>query len=815
MRSWIEPEDVPVSPALLEAAGGDLLVARALARRGYGDPAAARAFLDPDLYVPAQPEELPDLERAVERLRGAVREAEKILVWGDFDVDGQTATALLVDTLRELGGMVEWHIPVRAEESHGVSPAVLKRYLDDPQRSPGLVLTCDTGIAAFSALEMTRQAGIDMIITDHHQLPRAEMEPERTLLPDAFAVVTPRLLAEGHPMSGLPGVGVAYQLAEALYRAAGRAEGVERHLDLVALGIVADVALQTGDTRYLLQRGLELLKRTERAGLLALYERAELVPERLNEEQIGFILAPRLNALGRLSDANKAVDLLITQDRAKARLLALELEGLNSRRQLLTSQVFQAAIAQIEREPHLLDDEALVLAHPAWPAGVIGIVASKLVELYGKPAVLISAPAGETGRGSARSIDGVDITAAIAAQGEILRGFGGHAMAAGFSIEPERIDEFRRRLSKAVAVQLSQLPTAPAVLPIEARLAWQDPSLELAQSLERLAPFGPGNPPLVFASAGLKLANSVPFGRQKEHLQLVVEDVGGLSRRVIWWGGGDLEKQGTLPQSEFELAYTLRASSYRGQMELTILYEDLRVLESAIDITRPQRKMEILDFRGLKDPLKEVAALTGSAAPEDCQIWAEGAGQAQLRQAVSKRGAGGLPGLIRSREGLTGCKTLVIWNAPPGQREFREGWQKTQAERIALVLALPDDGSSQTFLNRLAGLAKYLLRTPERQASLLSLAGAAGQNETAVRLGLEWLQASGVLEFSIQSSDLWENAEENGGNADWVRVSPGRGRDPQMAAVLFQQIEEVLEETRAFRKYLLRAAPEDLRLILE
>ncbi|HZD57245.1 MAG TPA: DHH family phosphoesterase, partial [Anaerolineales bacterium] len=401
---WVEPEDVEVPEALQEAVGGQPLVARVLARRGFSAPAEAEAFLNPDCYEPASPNELPGMEAAVERLRRAIRQGEAICVWGDFDVDGQTSTTTLVSTLGDLGAEVSFHIPVRASESHGVNLPELEKII---RGGAQVVLTCDTGIAAHQAAAYAKNEGVDFLISDHHDPPES--------LPEALAIINPKLLPSGpdgksHPLVTLPGVGVAYKLAEALYAEAGRREEVEKHLDLAALGIVADIAVQTGDTRYLLQRGLRALRATQRAGVKAMMELAEVNPANLTEEHIGYALGPRLNALGRLSDANLAVEFLTTQDTGRARLLATQLEGLNAQRQLLTSQVFQAAQSQIERDPGLLDYAALVLAHPHWPAGVIGIVASQLVEHYDKPVVLISAPPGETARGSARSVEGCNIT---------------------------------------------------------------------------------------------------------------------------------------------------------------------------------------------------------------------------------------------------------------------------------------------------------------------------------------------------------------------------------------------------------------------
>ena len=332
MSRWIEPAPLDAAEGLAESLGTHRLVAQALLRRGYGELAAARAFLDPDEYAPTNSSELPGMQQALERLEAALQSGERILVWGDFDVDGQTATSLLVSALRQLDGQVEFHIPIRAQESHGVSLPVLQRILDAPS-PPGLVLTCDTGIGAHAAVEFAASRGVDVVITDHHELPSS--------LPRACAIVNPRLLPAGHALAKLPGVGVAYKVVEALFSHSIGQEDASQFLDLVALGIVADVAELYGDTRYLLQRGLEQLRQPQRLGLRAIMETAGLAPENLTEEHIGFVLGPRLNALGRLDDANPAVDLLTTLDSGKARVIATQLEGLNGRRRLLTRQVFR------------------------------------------------------------------------------------------------------------------------------------------------------------------------------------------------------------------------------------------------------------------------------------------------------------------------------------------------------------------------------------------------------------------------------------------------------------------------------------------
>ncbi|NDJ35922.1 MAG: single-stranded-DNA-specific exonuclease RecJ, partial [Chloroflexi bacterium] len=422
MMEWLEPDPVTPDPAFRAAVGGHPLIAEILYRRGYTDIDAARAFLNPAYYAPADPTDLPDLAKAAERLKKAVERRERILVWGDFDVDGQTATSLLVDALRSLGADVRYHVPHRMKHGHGVHTEVLAQYYSKAD----LVLTCDTGIAAHDALAAAKANGLEVLVTDHHALPPT--------LPDAPALVNPQRLPPGHPLRDLPGVGVAYLLSSQLYEMMGRSGETDRLLDLVALGIVCDVATQRRDTRYLLQLGIDQLRHPRRPGLQALMDAAGVVPTHLSSDTIGFQIGPRLNALGRLDDATKAVQLLTMDSLHRAQPIAEQLELLNNQRKQIETQIVAAAQEQIAREPGLLDYEALVLSGEGWHPGVIGIVAARLVEQYGKPTVLIAAPKDQMAGGSARSIPGVDIGACIAAQADILVGLGGHPGAAGIRI---------------------------------------------------------------------------------------------------------------------------------------------------------------------------------------------------------------------------------------------------------------------------------------------------------------------------------------------------------------------------------------------
>lgn len=802
---WNEPSEVVVPVELAAAVGGHPLVAQTLFRRGITQVPEAQAFMDPSAYHPIAPCELPDLAVAADRLELAFRRREKILVWGDFDVDGQTATALLVSALRDLAGdqgLVAYHIPVRAVESHGVNLLVLRQLLEDSQSTPGikLLLTCDTGVSAQEAVVYAQQRGVDVVITDHHELPPS--------LPPALAVVNPRRLPAGllpHPLATLPGVGVAYKLVEELYHRAGRAGETERYLDLVALGIVADVAPVTGESRYLLQCGLKKLRQPERVGFRVLLELAELNPASLTEEHIGFILAPRLNALGRLADANPAVEFLLTKDEGQARLLAYQLEGLNSRRKFLSGQVFQAALAQIQREPSLLEGAVLVLAHPTWHPGVIGIVASRLVDRFNKPAVLIATPPGEPGRGSARSVVGINIIDAISRCSDLMISAGGHAMAAGFAIEPEHIPEFRRALSAAIE---SSGPAPEAVLDVAAYLGFNELSLDLVSEIERLAPFGAGNPPLALACREVKVVACAPVGKEEEHLivsvapvvvetdesplkdtqtNLLAQQAQAPTQRVIWWQGGPFRKE--LPAGKFDLAYTVRASNFGGQRAVQVEWVDYRLVESALAVEQQRPIAIVADHRQELHPLAWLEKYLGLP---DLQIWVEGAGRARLIDRYPAQAQ-----LFRGRDELQPGNSLLVWTLPPGGAEWQSALLKVAPQQLYLFAVDPENSQPEAFLQRLAGLAKFAVANHQGVASLEQLAVATAQTIPVVQKGLAWLAAKGFIKLLEQ---------------DDTQVRLGRGSTPEagQAEKLLLKIQLLMDETRAFRNYFTRAEPESL-----
>jgi single-stranded-DNA-specific exonuclease len=744
MTRWLDPHPIEI-PASFSDLGLSPLIAQTLLRRGISSPVEAEAFLHPEKNPPSQ---FPEIEKAVDLIQSAIRSGDKICVWGDFDVDGQTSTALLVQTLQSLNANVVYYVPVRGRESHGVHIESLKPIIDNGAK---LLLTCDTGITAHAAIDFANSHGLTVIVTDHHDLGET--------LPNAKAIINPKLLPEDHPLRNLAGVGVAYKLAEVLLIENQKSEIVNL-LDLVALGLIADVALLQNETRSLAKQGIEQLRNTSRIGLRVMAELAGASFDSLTEETIGFTFAPRLNALGRLADANPAVELLITDNPARARVLAAQIEGLNAQRRMLTKQVFDSAEAQLQENPKLLNEPVIVLSHPNWPGGVVGIVANKLVDRYHKPAILFNESDDGILRGSARSIEGLHITDAIATQKEILLGFGGHPMAAGMSLKKDDLPAFRRGLAKAVERQLGEIAFEEPTLQLDAWLALSDLSLDLADSLELLAPFGAGNPLLTLATRNVTLKSAIAFGKTKEHLRLNVEDENGEVSSFLWWGGAGEELPPT--ETKFDIAYTLRGTSFRGQRQVTLQFKEFRVTEEKPVEIREQR-LEIRDLR-LQSSLLNLQPST--------LIWAEG----------PDKSAG------VSRRELKQADELTIYTTPPSPAELRNALETVKPKIVYVFARPPAEQKPDEFLTYLAGLCKFVLNQRRGKTTVSELAAASAARDSAVQLGLEWLAAGGQLTVSTEDDAVLLSKET-------------QEKNPYLQAELFIALRGVLNETSAYRNY--------------
>jgi single-stranded-DNA-specific exonuclease len=544
--TWtLSPCPLRESGALARGLGVSEITASVLVRRGYGDPAAARAFLAGEQPL-HDPFSLGDMAAACEAIRAAVAAGRRICVHGDYDADGICATALAVLVLRELGADVTWHLPSRFDEGYGVRAETLARLADE---GCSLVLTVDCGITAAAEVGEARARGLDVVVTDHHR--------PAEVLPDCPRVAT---RPSEYAFPELCGTGVVYKLGQALL--GPDAPALRRHLDLVALATIADVVPLVGENRSLAISGLRGLAATQKPGLRALMEAAGVDPAAVDAGAVGFRLAPRINAAGRLGHPRSALELILTDDRDVARRLAGELEKLNRERQAVEDRILRAAAAQIEGWSEAeRASRGYVLADAEWHEGVIGIVASRLVERYGRPVVLIAGGEGDW-KGSGRSPASFDLHAGLAACAHHLERFGGHRAAAGLSIRPERVAAFAEAFAAQADAAIEPDDLRPvtrvdAVLPPGTAL-----TLDLCAELARLAPFGLGNPEVTLLAPGCELGELVAVGEGR-HLRFRVRREGRDAGGAIAFGSGSQLDRFRRP-GRYDVAFRLEENRWNG-----------------------------------------------------------------------------------------------------------------------------------------------------------------------------------------------------------------------------------------------------------
>jgi len=568
---WEVPTIDPGARTALRAAlGVSRITAQALMNRGLSDPAAAAAFLDPGPALLHDPYAFRDMARAVERIGKAMAAGEGIAVYGDYDVDGVSGAALLGEFFASIGVQVTVKIPDRFADGYGLTAPAIERLAEGGAK---LVITADNGTSSHAAVARAAELGVDVIVTDHHEV--------RGDLPAALAVLNPHRADGTYPERRLCGVGVAFKLCHALLVARGEAERVgipaplEPLLDLVALGTVADVASLTGENRVLVRRGLDLLSKEARPGIAALKEVAGLGGQEVGAGQVGFHLGPRINAGGRVADANFGVRLLRTRDRAEADAAARYLDAANRERRAIEAQVLKEVDRRIAAEG-LSTRNCIVLADPGWHAGVLGIIASRVVERYHRPCVLIAVDAGGVaggvGKGSGRSVPALHLFEALAECEDLLLGYGGHTVAAGLTLEVSKIPELAERLDRVAARRLGPEGFQPT-LRLDASARVPEVDRALVDELMRLAPFGAGNPEPVLLLAGVVPTRPRLVG--EGHLALTLGG-GGAQLAAIAFGGGDWLGAQVRDGVPLDVAGTVSVNRWRGRETVQLRVRDIR-----------------------------------------------------------------------------------------------------------------------------------------------------------------------------------------------------------------------------------------------
>lgn len=562
VKRWIvRKHDTLRVASLARALAVSETMAALLISRGCHDEHAAGAFLKPAYDQLYDPWLMLGMSEAVPRLLRAIAAAEPILVYGDYDVDGTTGTALLLRALNLLGARTGFHVPHRFTEGYGIQQAALEKAVAEGYK---LAISVDCGIRAHEPLYWARDNGLDVIITDHH------LPDEGEGVPPAYAVLNPNQRGCNYPDKNLAGVGVAFKLVDALFREQGRESQIQAFLKIVAIGTVADVAKLTGENRTIVALGLQDLPRATNPGLRALMEVAGC-GDGMTAYDIGFRLGPRINAAGRMDAARAVVELFSTRDPEEARRLAKHLDTRNQERKQVQQQIVELAIAELESaDATPANSFVAVIAGDGWHRGVIGIAASKISERINRPCVVLSID-GDVAHGSARSIEPYHLLNGLTACADLFEKFGGHSHAAGITIKPERIPELRRRLNEHAAACLTAEDLQPSVY-IDAELPAQEISFELINELQALEPFGAGNPRPVFLARNLCILSEPRLIGQR-HLKMRVAGPKGRPLETIWWNGAE-----RLPivKSGMDMAYTIETSNWTGETLLQLSVQDGR-----------------------------------------------------------------------------------------------------------------------------------------------------------------------------------------------------------------------------------------------
>jgi len=840
-KEWKFPSAIEIEQSIVEAADGSKILAELLVRRGLTTVADVKAFLDPAEFSASSPMELPDMARAVARITQAIATKEKITVYGDYDVDGVTATAVMVTTLRTLGADVDFYIPSRSE-GYGLNLKAIS-VLASKHRTK-LIITCDCGISNFSEINFARSLKVDTIVTDHHTMPE--------LLPPAAATLHPKQLHEDHPLYHLPGVGVAYKLSEALLLDANHpVEQIDKLLDFVTLGMIADMVPLTRECRYLVQVGMPFLVNSERAGIRALL--GQLSPQSQGTDLVGFGLAPRINAVGRLSDANLAVRLMITDDQEEASKLAMQLELDNLRRQELCEKIFlQADLAAAARIK--TGDKAIAIYDVDWHHGVVGIVASRLVEKYHCPVFIGELNADEgIVKGSARGISGIDLYEVLKANEHLALKWGGHKMAAGFSVEMDKAPLFCKSIVETCNKILADTNLRPT-LDIDLVLDPSVVTLQLAETISRLAPFGMANKKPVIAIQGGECASTRTLGKEGKHHRLNVACADGTQFECVFWNS-----RGRIPYDgqAADIAFAPELNTYNGNTRLQLVLSDWRdPAEPVLDFAPPVVAQQALPAGSEKQsfappasvklpsadsrstalsaqqaqpansqsfaPPSERAAknerpvTTEHAASERTVSWKDlrnhAAPQSLIEAALRKLGAAisiyaeAAPKIsnvdLHDRNAVPTTQHLIIWQYPPNLQVFKQVLASTNAQHIYHVggsQAPADDANG--FIRKLLGLVRFAVNQREGQAEAEKIAAALATTKMCVALGLTVLKKIEVIDWFAEDGLVFLEL-----------IGQPVGKTEEIPE--FKQLTQCLREVAEFREWCQTASIDEIQLAL-
>jgi single-stranded-DNA-specific exonuclease len=736
---------------LVAAAYGNKIAAEILYGRGYDTAEKIKDFFL-EGYNLVQTSDMPDIDKAVERIRTAIENKEKVCIYGDYDVDGVTSTSILKECMAEIGADCTYHVPDRFTEGYGMNSRVVESLSATGIK---LIVTCDCGISNVVEIDLAKRLGMDVIVTDHHSIPDQ--------LPPAFCIINPKLWGETHKAYHVSGAVAAFYLARALLESFGKEQRIESFLDLMALSIVADVVPLTSENRYWLKRGLSQISKGGRIGLNRLVEKTSRFGK-MDEEFIGFQIAPRLNAAGRLESARKGVELLTAGDDGVAASLAEELNFLNISRKEIAAEIFKNAeemIAAYRGRPKNI----IILYNETWHHGVIGITAGKLCEKYNKPVVLLSLKEdGKTVTGSARAPEGVPMYEILQRCSEALIKFGGHAGAAGLSLELSRLDSFIKKAEKvAYEYDVDQSKTVN----VDMELKIENITEELAKSLTLLSPFGEGFRQPVFLTTGVDITANLPI---KDIGRRLMVSNNSINISALYWEDAEFTSTG----KGYDIAYTVNESEFKGKKEIKL--NILQILEKEEAKKAKQDYIKIVDMRNNQDFCANYRPEYGDA------IFFEGVHNLFKVKTFN-------------RYEIDNVKHLIFYSIPASLKVLKEILRKAEPQKVTFVFNDSIDSTEDIFKNAV-GILKYIISNKKGKTSYAELICLLGINYELIDAIIKYLSFSGLIEVEEDYDDLI--------------ITKGTGKKFPQAEKFKQSFSMLAAEMNSFKSYIRTASLEIL-----
>ena len=784
IKEWIYKKEDKTKKSLID---------RILSTRGIKTEEDIKEFLNPLEMKITQPEAFCDIPKAVERISKAIENNEKICIYGDFDADGVTSTSLLYKTLKYLGADVSYFIPDREKEGHGLATKALIKLMT--VMKPKLIITVDCGISNVEEVKFIKSfnfnSQIDVIITDHHEAPE--------ILPEAYAIINPKspnsldaalTTRQIKFLTSLAGVGVAFKLAQAVLNFYNKPEFIIEILPYVAVGTIADVVPLIGENRYFVLKGLELISKGKHYGIKRLIESAGYSVEKgLTAENIAFGVAPRINASGRLETVESSMKLLISENNAEIEMAVQTLNELNVTRQRLCKDTFEQADEMLKKEGN--KNPAIILFNKEWQAGIIGIVASKLVEKYYKPTFLMTySEELNLIKCSARSIEGIHLYEVISEISELLDGFGGHSMAAGLSFSPDKtpFETVKEQLNKTIKEVTNGKQLKP-FLNIDMELTPDEISVELVEELSKLEPFGAANPAPVFSISNNTLKQKQLMGENKNHLKLTVEN-GGKTFTCIRWQDGDIRLN---PNSNLDIAFHPQINEFNGNISVQLIVDDIHSPELKEEEPETVSGIKIYDHRQKTDILQQVNDYV-ETSKLNIKIFAE---SKTIKDKLS--GYRALTQNSFTRENIPPCDALMLFDYPADRKTF-EYLIKNSSPRFLHLMNYDIHYSDDTeFIKTIIGMIKFACNNNNGHFDLIRCAGFLAKSTDVITKLLDLFEVHNIISIEEKSSTKYKIKFKTSDNINSLINNSS-----------FAEITNLAEECELFQKSLLEDNIEDI-----